>query len=208
MLVGIIGSEFSDKDRFIKLLKNDNGFEELKRNVGEKLQELKRDVEEKSDELKRDIEEKLDELKRDVGEKSDELKRDMEKKLDELKHDVGEKSDEFKRDGEKSDELNHDVGKKSDKLNHDVGKKSDKLIKMIKKNWKTKFVIEVKTEEELYVYKKCSLFLLLAVDDALSTRYDVWVDQNKKNDKPPQLLQNVDVSAFLQKVDDDKKEKL
>ncbi|KAF0513779.1 cytidine deaminase-like protein [Gigaspora margarita] len=208
MLVGIIGSEFSQKDRCIKFLKDDHGFKELKRDVGEKLDKLKRDVGEKSDKLKRDVGEKLDELKRDVGEQSDELKRDVGEKLDEFKRDVGEKLDEFKRDiGEKSDELKkRDVGEKSDELKRDVGEKSDELIKIVKKNWKTKYVIEVKTEEELYEYKKCALFLLLAVDDALSTRYDKWVDQNKKNVNAPQALKaNTDVSAFLQKIDDDKK---
>ncbi|CAG8763695.1 25054_t:CDS:2 [Gigaspora margarita] len=230
MLVGIIGSEFSQKDRAIEILIVKHGFKKLKRDVGEKLDELKRDVGENSDKLKHDVGEKLDELKRDVGEQSDELKRDVGEKLDKLKcdvgkkldefkrdageksdefkRDVGEKSDEFKRDvGEKSDEFKRDVGEKSDELKRDVGEKPDELIKIVKKNWKTKYVIEVKTEEELYEYKKCALFLLLlAVDDALNTRYDKWKEQNKKNANAPQALKtNDDISAFLQKIDDDKK---
>ncbi|CAG8722457.1 19808_t:CDS:2 [Dentiscutata erythropus] len=89
----------------------------------------------------------------------------------------------------------------------DENKSTSKLLlEMVKMNYKTKYVIEVETEEELYEYKQCTLFLLLAVDDALSARYESWMKDNRKKDNnQKESEKKIKVSEFTQKIDNDNK---
>ncbi|CAG8453546.1 6669_t:CDS:2 [Dentiscutata heterogama] len=83
-------------------------------------------------------------------------------------------------------------------------KNPELLLGMVKMNYERKYMIEIKTEEELHEYRKSILFLLLAVDSALSPRYENWVRDNRNNQKENV---KIDVSEFMKKIDNDNKEK-